>query len=111
MGIPLNPSELFDFHLGAPRLDHYAFSRSAHTRQINASAARARRDAERLSAEKSEKDQAQGKEESQIKTHRVAKGETLYSLARKYDTSVSELRRLNGLRKDKLTVGKSIRVA
>lgn len=111
MGIPLNPSELFDFHLGAPRLDHYAFSRSAHTRQINASATRARRDAERLSAEKAEKDQAQGKEESQIKTHRVAKGETLYSLARKYDTSVSELRKLNGLRKDRLTVGKSIRVA
>lgn len=40
----------------------------------------------------------------------VKRGDTLYSIARKYNTSVSELRRLNGLSSDLLTIGQTLKV-
>lgn len=38
-------------------------------------------------------------------THLIAKGDTLYSLSRKYNTSVDELKRLNKLTNNDLTIG------
>ncbi|WP_277085613.1 lytic transglycosylase domain-containing protein [Porphyromonas catoniae] len=43
-------------------------------------------------------------------THKVRSGETLYSIAHKYGVSVSELKRANGLKSDRLSVGQSISV-
>lgn len=43
-------------------------------------------------------------------THTVKKGETLYSLAKKYNMSVAELKSLNGLKKDVLSVGQVLKV-
>ena len=40
----------------------------------------------------------------------VKRGDTLYSIARTYNTSVQELRRLNGLITDTLTIGQTLRV-
>ncbi len=40
----------------------------------------------------------------------VKRGDTLYSIARTYNTSVQELRRLNGLTTDTLTIGQTLRV-
>ena len=42
--------------------------------------------------------------------HTVKKGETLSSVARKYGISVKKLKELNGLKKDKITVGQRLRV-
>ena len=42
--------------------------------------------------------------------HRVKSGETLYSLARKYNTSISELKRVNGLTSDSIRSGQSLRL-
>ena len=38
-------------------------------------------------------------------THKVTKGDTLYSLARKYNTTIANLKNLNNLPSDTLTEG------
>ena len=45
-----------------------------------------------------------------VRTHTVRHGDTLYSLARRYKTTVQELRRLNNLKKGTLAIGKQLRV-
>jgi LysM repeat protein len=42
--------------------------------------------------------------------HVVAKGETLWSIARKYNISVEELRKLNNLENNSIAVGQRLRV-
>lgn len=50
------------------------------------------------------------KNTSKTRTHTVRKGDTLFALARRYNTSVGELRKLNNLRNDKLLHGKRLQV-
>lgn len=45
-----------------------------------------------------------------LRTHIVRKGDTLYDLARRYSTSVGELRRLNNLKNTRLKLGQRLRV-
>ncbi len=45
-----------------------------------------------------------------VRTHTVQRGETLYSLARRYQTSVDALRKLNNLKSNTLQQGKRLRV-
>lgn len=97
MGIPLNPDELFDFAEGAPRTDIYTFHRNG--RKASGS---------KLSSAKGKS----GSEVATIKTHRVRKGDTLGSIARKHGLSVQQLCKLNGIStKGKLSVGRSLRVS
>jgi LysM repeat protein len=42
--------------------------------------------------------------------HKVASGDTLFSLASRYSTSVDELKRVNGLSGDTIRLGQSLRV-
>lgn len=100
MGIPLNPTELFDLEMGAPRLDTYAFRKSEHSRLLSRSSALASKHKSRPS-----------ERERSVQTHRIRKGDTLSALASKYNTTVSKLRKLNRLKGDNLREGKSIRVA
>jgi membrane-bound lytic murein transglycosylase D len=44
------------------------------------------------------------------RTHTVRPGDTLFSLARRYDTSVEKLRRLNNMRNNSLSIGERLRV-
>ncbi|MDG5489950.1 glucosaminidase domain-containing protein [Psychroserpens sp. SPM9] len=41
-------------------------------------------------------------------SHRVVKGDTLYSLSKKYNTTVDELKRLNGLKTNDLSLGQML---
>ncbi|MGB6104195.1 MAG: transglycosylase SLT domain-containing protein [Pusillimonas sp.] len=45
-----------------------------------------------------------------VRTHTVKGGDTLFSLAKRYNTSVTELRKLNNLKGDILSKGKRLRV-
>lgn len=45
-----------------------------------------------------------------IRTHTIKKGDTLYSLARRYNTSVDALRKLNNLKNSSLSTGQRLRV-
>jgi membrane-bound lytic murein transglycosylase D len=50
------------------------------------------------------------KRKANVRTHTVKGGDTLFSLARRYNTSVTELRKLNNLKTDTLAKGKQLRV-
>lgn len=45
-----------------------------------------------------------------IRVHTVKRGDTLFSLAKRYNTSVTELRRLNNLKGNTLALGKKLRI-
>ncbi|HEY9281677.1 MAG TPA: transglycosylase SLT domain-containing protein [Eoetvoesiella sp.] len=45
-----------------------------------------------------------------VRTHTVKGGETLFALAKRYNTSVDELRKLNNLKNNNLAKGKQLRV-
>jgi len=45
-----------------------------------------------------------------VRYHTIKRGETLYSIARKYRMSVSELKQLNNLRNDNIRAGKRLKV-
>lgn len=51
-----------------------------------------------------------GSSSSGIRYHRVRQGETLSSIARKYRTSVNQIRVLNGMKSSKIRAGSTIRV-
>lgn len=45
-----------------------------------------------------------------VRTHTIRQGDTLFALAKRYNTSVTELRKLNNLKSNKLAKGKKLRV-
>lgn len=45
-----------------------------------------------------------------VTTHRIKRGDTLYSLAKRYNTSVDKLRKLNNINGSKLSTGKTIKI-
>jgi len=45
-----------------------------------------------------------------VRTHTVKRGDTLYALAKRYGTTVQELRKLNNLQGNNLARGKRLRV-
>ena len=53
---------------------------------------------------------SKSKTEEHIVRHKVQKGDTLASLARKYDTTVAELRKANLLENDTLKIGQILRI-
>lgn len=112
MGLPLNPNELFDFEYGTPRTDVYTFRHRNHRRKLSSQEALAARDRARKASEERQAEAAKGgKEVAQVSTHKVKRGETLYSIASQYDISVDKLKKLNGIRKGSIKVGKTIRVS
>lgn len=50
------------------------------------------------------------KPKKQTVYHKVRKGETLSAIARKYGTTVKKIKQLNGLKSDKLKIGKNLKV-
>ena len=48
--------------------------------------------------------------EHKIRYHKVKKGETLTSIARKYGTTKAEIMEMNGMRSEKLKIGQTIKV-
>jgi len=103
-GVALNPCLMFDFRNQDVVADYYMFRKSKYQREsatanrlrgVNnsyvASAAPAKQEPT-ASAAKSKKAQV-----SVTRNHKVKKGETLYSIARKHGMTVSEIQKLNHL--------------
>ena len=89
MGRPINPEEIFDFTNKVTHLDSYVYYANPKTTKF-------------------------GKALTSvvgIAHHKVKSGETLFSIAEKYGTKVSVLKKLNRLRKTKLQIGQVIRTA
>lgn len=101
MGIPIDPSDLFDFQAGVPRFDIFAFVKGAY---------RAPRSVAVANAVAKPKKSGEANEE-QFKTHRIKRGDTLRSIASQYGVSVSKLCHTNGLSsRAKLSTGRTIRI-
>lgn len=98
MGIPIDPEVLFDFAVGAPRLDYYTFRRGHRSVRSEASVASVKA--------------SKASDSPTISTYRVRKGDTLHSIAKRHGTTASKLARINGIStKAKLKVGRSLRVS
>lgn len=102
LGIALNPEHLINFNTGVPKKDQYVFNRRQHGNAKNTRVAQARTATRRSSAD------AGG---ANIEVHRIRRGDTLASIAKRYGTSVSKLCKLNGISsRAKLRPGKTLRV-
>ena len=101
MGVPIDPSDLFDFQAGVPRFDIFAFVKGAYrTPRSHAMA--------RVTARPKKGGKAN---EDQFRTHRIKKGETLSSIAAHYGISVKQLTGKNGMSaKSKLSIGRTLRI-
>jgi membrane-bound lytic murein transglycosylase D len=53
---------------------------------------------------------AKAQKQETVTSHKVQKGDTLASLARKYDISMSEIKKINHLESDKLKLGQTLRI-
>ena len=88
LGKPINPAEIFDFQNKVTHMDTYVFyansKRTTGKALVNVSG---------------------------IAYHKVKSGDTLSSIASKYGTTISVLRKLNKLRKSKLRLGQLVRTA
>lgn len=67
-------------------------------------------DAIQASLSSREQKQIQQRRPNTIRIHTVKSGDTLYGLAKRYSTSVTQLRKLNNLKGDHLAQGKRLRV-
>ena len=100
MGVPIDPSDLFDFQAGVPRYDVFAFVKGAY------------RTPRSFAVAKVAKPKKSGEStEEQFKTHRIKKGDTLSSIASRYGVSLKKLCFTNGITThDKLSIGRTIRI-
>lgn len=101
MGVPIDPSDLFDFQAGVPRYDIFAFVKGAYRTPRSFAVA---------NAVAKPKKSGESNEE-QFKTHRIKKGDTLSSIASRYGVSLKKLCFTNGITThDKLSIGRTIRI-
>lgn len=100
MGVPIDPSDLFDFQAGVPRYDLFAFVKGAYRTPRSFAVARVAKP--KKSGESNEE---------QFKTHRIKKGDTLSAIASRYGVSVKKLCHTNGITTTaKLSIGRTLRI-
>jgi Membrane proteins related to metalloendopeptidases len=87
LGIAINPAEIFDFQNKVTHMDTYVFFADANRRKKGETMAN-----------------AEG-----LAYHKVQLGDTLYSIAEKYGTTVDILRHLNRIRNGVIKLGQLIR--
>jgi|GEM_PF-1174662 Membrane proteins related to metalloendopeptidases len=88
-GVAVNPIEIFDFKNKVTHMDTYVFYASNAKRKSGKELANV----------------------SGIAYHKVKSGDTLSSISEKYGTTIAVLKKLNKLRKNKLSLGQLIRTA
>ena len=107
-GVALNPALMFDFRNQDVTGDFYTFRRSSYSRE-SAQATRLRgvngtsatnADDDMLYSEKSSSKKSSRNIAANTRFHKVKKGETLFSIARKRNTTVAEICKLNRIGKN-----------
>ena len=103
-GVALNPALMFDFRNQDVTGDFYTFRKSTYSRESvqanrlrGVSGAAVSNDDGNLYAQSSSK---RASARSNTRFHKVQKGETLYSIARKRKTSINEICKLNRITKN-----------
>lgn len=89
LGKPIDPTEIFDFVNKVTHMDSYVFYTNPNSHKTG----------ESLKSVKG------------IAYHTVKSGDTLYSIASKYGTSIEVLKKINKLRSTKVKIGQIVRTA
>jgi murein DD-endopeptidase MepM/ murein hydrolase activator NlpD len=107
-GVALNPALMFDFRNQDVTGDFYTFRKSSYSREsaqanrlrgVSGSSASSSED-QLYSQASSKKANSKRNNTASTRFHKVQKGETLYSIARKRNTSVNAICKLNGIGKN-----------
>lgn len=102
-GVALNPALMFDFKNQDVTGDTYMFRRSSYEKDSDLANRKVKRDIDNSGDEVAENTTAKSQNESvgsaEVLYHKVKKGETLSSIARKRNVSVEQLCRLNHITK------------
>lgn len=56
------------------------------------------------------KKKTESKPKAKTRSHKVSKGETLFSIARRYGVTVDAVKKANGLKKDAISIGQSLKI-
>ena len=104
-GVALNPALMFDFRAQDVTGDYYAFNKETYDNEsTNATRLRGKQDSSTYASTNSSDDYATNKRTTsgltdQISYHKVKKGESLYTIARKHGVTVDKLCRMNNISK------------
>ena len=98
-GVALNPALLFDFKNQDVTADNYMFRRNTYDRESLAATRLRGKNDDMASATNNELAVGDNVEEGEVRYHKVARGETLYSIAQKRGTTVDKICRLNHISK------------
>lgn len=118
LGQFINPEKLFNFEMQDVKADYYVYRSNGSGSLMNATGVLAASETEdEVVEDKVEESRnfqqqriAAQKAKPRTRIHKVQKGESLSSIAKKYKTSVSELCRLNGItQKSTLRVGQILK--
>lgn len=98
-GVALNPALLFDFKNQDVTADNYMFRRDTYDRESLAATRLRGKNDDVASATSKEPAVGDNVEVGEVRYHKVACGETLYSIAQKRGTTVDKICRLNHISK------------
>lgn len=98
-GVALNPALLFDFKNQDVTADNYMFRRNTYDCESLAATRLRGKNDDVASATNKEPAVGDNVEEGEVRYHKVARGETLYSIAQKRGTTVDKICRLNHISK------------
>ena len=106
-GVALNPALMFDFRNQDVVGDYYTFRKSSYSRESvqanrlrGVSGSSASNGDDQLYTQANTKKANNRRNTASTRFHKVQKGETLYSIARKRNTSVNAICKLNGIGKN-----------
>ncbi len=112
-GMALNPALMFDFKNQDVTGDTYMFRRATHDRESlqanKVNGVSSSSESAGSSSASSRGKASRGKQGSAAAYHKVQRGESLYSIAKKRKTTVDKLMKLNHLRSSKIKPGQILR--
>lgn len=98
-GVALNPALMFDFKNQDVTGDNYLFRRSTYDRESLIATRNRGKNDDMASASSSESKVGDNIESGEVRYHKVARGETLSSIARKRGTTIEQICKLNHISK------------
>ena len=98
-GVALNPALMFDFKNQDVTGDNYLFRRSTYDRESLIATRNRGKNDDMTSASNSESKVGDNIESGEVRYHKVARGETLSSIARKRGTTIEQICKLNHISK------------
>ena len=108
LGNPINPNFIIDFQNKVPHRDEYLVTRSSYRKTSRSSSVTVASSSNYKPATNRTNKYVSGN----VKYHRIKRGDTLGAIAKRYGVSVSQLCKLNNMKRNSiLRVGKSLRIS